>query len=413
MPDESMPMPSQIEMAELWVREEAEASISGSGGHDTTFKVCCTLVHGFDLGDADLFSVLGSYNSAKCNPPWTEAELNHKLAGARSSSSRYPKGWLYRKLCRDKGYWKPGAARQGDSEKRRQGDFNLEAQAPKHEVKWKLPFDLDALRAMQPAGVTIDEAWLAARSPMDVRTTDTAGFLNAVFEPEDMVLIFTKFGSQGQYMWWRKRAYLLAARSGIPAQREVKLYGGKTEPVVLPKGAPDGVWYLSQPVSGKWMPNPREMDPVTKKPKLSRRSEESVVSWRHLVLEADPEEWVKKDKALLAEFERCWLGFLAKLPLPIKAIYTSGGKSTHALVSLPCETKERFDARKRLIGPLFSKLGADPAAMKAVQLTRLPGCMRGDRLQKLLYLDPSPDPSGVPLIEMRPPEAECRMTNEE
>ena len=395
-------MPSQIEMAEMWVREEAEASISGSGGHDSTFKVCCTLVHGFELGDADLFSVLGSYNSAKCNPPWTEAELNHKLAGARSSSSRYPKGWLYRKLCRDKGYWQPGMRGSGGSEQR-QADLNLEARAPKHEVKWKLPFDLHALRAMQPAGLTIDEAWLAARSPIDVTTTDTAGFLSAIFEPNDMVLVFTKFGSQGQFMWWRNRAYLLAARPGIPAQREVKLYGGKMEPVRLPKGGPDGVWYLSQPVNGKWMPNPRELDRVTNKPKMSRRSEESVTSWRHLVLEADPEEWVKKDKALLAEFERCWLGFLAKLPLPIKAIYTSGGKSTHALVSMPCATKERFDAMKRLIGPLFSKLGADAAAMKAVQLTRLPGCMRGNRMQKLLYLDPQPDPSGVPLIELAAP----------
>ena len=394
-------LPAQCEMAELWVREEAEASISGSGGHDTTFKVCCSLVHGFDLGDADLFSVLSSYNGSKCNPPWSESELNHKLAGARSTASRYRKGWLYRKLCRAKGFWKPGMRSGGGFEK--QGELNMEARAPKHEARWKLPFDLEALRTVQPAGVTVDEGWLAARSPVDVGTCDTAGFLNAVFEREDRVLIFTKFGSQGQYMWWRGRAYLLAARPGLPAVREVNRYGGAVEPVVLPRGGPDGVWFLSQPVSGKWMPNPRELDRVTGLPKVSRRSEEAVTGWRHLVLEADPEEWIKKDKVLLAEFERLWLGFLARLPLPIKAIYTSGGKSTHALVCLPCETKERFDARKRLIGPLFSKLGADAAAMKAVQLTRLPGCMRGDRRQRLLYLNPKPDPAGVPLIELAVP----------
>jgi hypothetical protein len=293
--------------------------------------------------------------------------------------------------------WKQGA------DGSRQREMNLESRAPKHEVKWRLPFDLEALRAMQPSGVRVDEGWLAARSPVDVAQCSTGDFLNAVFDREEMVLIFTKFGSQGQFMWWRGRAYLLAARDGIPAQREVKLYGGKMEPVVLPKAAPDGVWYLSQPVNGRWMPNPREIDPVTKKPKLSRRSEESVTRWKHLVLEADPVEEVKKDPALLAEFELLWLGFLAKLPLPIKAIYTSGGKSTHALVWLPCDTKERFDAAKRLLGPLFSKLGADPAAMKAVQLTRLPGCKRGERLQRLLYLNPNPDPSGVPLIEMQAP----------
>lgn len=396
-------MPSQSEIAEMWVREEAEVAESKKGGHDTTFKTACTLVHGFEMGDADLMSALGLYNATKCLPPWSDAEMQHKLSGARATSSRYPKGWLYRKICREKGYWKPGQGRQEDSGAGRQREMNLEHQAPKHEVKWRLPFDLAALRAMQPTGVSVNEAWLASRSPMNVATCGTAEFLNAVFEPEDMVLIFTKFGSQGQYMWWRGRAYLLAQRAGIPAQRQVKLYGGKTEPVVLPKGGPDGVWYLSQPVNGRWMPNPRETDPVTKMPKLSRRSEESVVKWKHLVLEADPVDEVKRDPALLREFELLWLGFLAKLPLPIKAIYTSGGKSTHALVWLPCDTKERFDATKRLLGPLFSKLGADPAAMKAVQLTRLPGCKRGDRLQKLLYLNPNPDPSGVPLIEMSVP----------
>jgi hypothetical protein len=49
--------------------------------------------------------------------------------------------------------------------------------------------------------------------------------------------------------------------------------------------------------------------------------------------------------------------------------------------------------------------------MKAVQLTRLPGCKRGERLQKLLYLNPQPDPGGVPLIEMVGPKVV--MGNEE
>lgn len=396
-----------------WVREEAEASISGSGGHDVTYKVCCMLVHGFDLGDADLMSVLEAYNGAKCNPPWSLPELNHKLAGARNSASRYPKGWLYRKLTRAKGYWKPGTRRLGDSETGRQGEINIEMHRPKAELKWKLAFDLEALRCVQVPGLSVDFLWLSLRSPVDVETVTSEQFLDLIFGPEAMVLVFTKFGSQGQYMRWRGRTYLLADRPGLHAKREIKLYGGKIEPVVLPTKAPDGAWYLSQPVDGAWHANPREMDARTGRPKMSRRSEESVKAWEHLVLEADPVEDIKKDAAKMAEFERLWLGFLCKLPLPIKAIYTSGGKSIHALVHVPQPTKERFDAMKRMIGPLFSKLGADAAAMKAVQLTRLPGVMRGTKLQRLLYLDPNPDPAGVPLCEMRAPTAECRSLNEE
>lgn len=397
-------LPSHVEMALLWVREEAEASISGSGGHDTTFKVCCMLVHGFDLGDADLFSVLETYNAEKCSPErWTAAELNHKLAGARNSASRYPKGWLYRKITRERGFWKPGQRSMTSATSAGQREMNMEMHRPKAELKWKLAFDLDALRCVQVPGLEVDFAWLAQRSPVDVATVTSEQFLDLIFGPEAMVLVFTKFGSQGQYMRWRGRTYLLADRPGLQAKREIKLYGGKVEPVVLPTKSADGAWYLSQPVDGAWYANPREMDARTGRPKMSRRSEESVKAWEHLVLEADPVEDIKKDAAKMAEFERLWLGFLCKLPLPIKAIYTSGGKSIHALVHVPQATKERFDAMKRMIGPLFSKLGADAAAMKAVQLTRLPGVMRGTRMQQLLYLDPKPDPAGVPLCEMRAP----------
>jgi len=43
-------------------------------------------------------------------------------------------------------------------------------------------------------------------------------------------------------------------------------------------------------------------------------------------------------------------------------------------------------------------LGADPGALSAVRLTRLPQAMRGQRLQRLLYLNPDPD--GRPIVEL-------------
>ena len=381
MPEPRRELPAVIDLAMIWVDEEADIAdgSGGKGGHDTTFRVCCTLTHGFDLGDADVMSCLERYNATKCIPPWTQSQLMHKLSGARATSSKYPKNWLYRKMCRERGYtngWTPAAG----------GKIGKTVMEPKYEAKWKLDFSLDALRQVQPP-----QRWCAEKlmnvSPVNVRETTTAGFLSAVFAPDAMVLIFTTFGSQGQYMWWRGRTYRLASRPGVQAT-----------PADLPTGGPDGVWYLSQPVDGKWHPNPRETDKHGR-PKMSRRSEESVKAWQHMVLEADPVAEVKRDPAKMAEFENLWLGFLAQLPLPIKAIYTSGGKSVHALVWLPAVNKERFDAMKKLVGPLFSKLGADPRALKAVQLTRLPGCMRGQNLQKLLYLNPSPDPEGVAICE--------------
>lgn len=377
----STPLPDQIDLAFAWVDEEADVAdgSGGKGGHDTTFRTACTLVHGFDMGDADVMAALERYNNSKCLPPWTTAELSHKLSNARATASKYPKGWLYRKMLKKRGLWGQGWSGTGGNKERT-------TMAPRYEPKWKLEFDIGALRRVQPPQVWTAEALMAA-SPVDVSTVTPEVFLRYMFGMEAMVLVFTKFGSQGQYIWWRGRSYILASRPGIQAK-----------PAELPKGGPDGVWYLSQPIDGKWHPNPRELD-ENGRPKQSRRSEEAVKAWWHLVLEADPVEEVKGDATKMREFEQLWLGFLAQLPLPVKAIYSSGGKSVHALVSLPAPNKERFDALKKMLGPLFSKLGADPRALKAVQLTRLPGCMRGNREQKLLYLNPSPDPKGKPICE--------------
>jgi hypothetical protein len=376
-PETQQPLPAPIDLAHKWLDDEAEASVSGQGGHDTTFKVACTLVHGFDLGDADVLSLLEHYNAIKCDPKWTTAELSHKASNARASRSRYPAGWLYRKMCYALGLRGGGGApRPG----------RREVAAPQYEARWKLDFDLAALRRVQPPGVW-DMARVRSVSPVAVGDCSSGAFLEAVFGLESMVLIFTRFGSQGQYMWWRGRSYRLAERPGVQAV-----------PAELPVGGPDGVWFLSQPVDGQWHANPREVDKWGR-PKMSRRSEESVRAWQHMVLEADPVDEVKRDPARMAEFERLWLGFLVSLPLPVKAIYTSGGKSVHALVWLPAANKEGFDKIKKLVGPLFSRLGADPRALKAVQLTRLPGCLRGERRQELLYLNPSPDRGGVPICE--------------
>lgn len=66
---------------------------SGNGGHNRTFHVACILVHGFALNDGDAMSVLLEYNQ-RCQPPWKESELRHKLKEAIKSRSSKPVGYL-------------------------------------------------------------------------------------------------------------------------------------------------------------------------------------------------------------------------------------------------------------------------------------------------------------------------------
>jgi hypothetical protein len=68
-------------------------AITGQNGHDQTFRVACILVQGFDLSPDDAFTFLARY-SERCEPPWSERELRHKLADADRASSYKPRGYL-------------------------------------------------------------------------------------------------------------------------------------------------------------------------------------------------------------------------------------------------------------------------------------------------------------------------------
>lgn len=241
----------------------------------------------------------------------------------------------------------------------------------------KLEFDVEALRRLHRPDLAADEGWFAERSPVDPRSCSTSGFLEALFRPGEKVLIFTNERSQGQFVHWVGHgSYVLGGAPGVRAKASV-----------LPRGAEEGVWYLCQPVDGLWYPNPRAPRLPSGELRMSRRSMESVTAWRYLVLESDEAP------------DDLWRNLLAQLPLPIAAIYTSGRRSIHALVKLKVESKPEWDAVKRQIAPLFTKLGADAGALSAVRLTRLPGCFRGGKLQRLLYLNPEPE-LGLPICAM-------------
>ena len=221
-----------------------------------------------------------------------------------------------------------------------------------------------------------DEDWFAARSPIRPGNRTPASFLHALYEPGEKVVIFDVFESQGQAVWTCKKPPFDA--------RELNRFT---------TGKRNGVWFLCNPVTGDYTPND------TGKP--SRRSWQNVTSWKYLVLESD-----EADPAH-------WLATLAQMPLPIAAIYESGGKSSHALIKLNAESKEQWDDTADQLKPMLITLGADRRAISAVRLTRLPCCQRlgttdesgtyhqypEPRLQKLIYLSNLPDLT--PICEQR------------
>jgi hypothetical protein len=213
----------------------------------------------------------------------------------------------------------------------------------------------------------IDAAWLPARSPIRPDTRTPASFLHALYEPGEMVLVFDVFKSQGQAVWTCKKPPFDA--------RELDSFR---------TGKEQGVWYLTNPIDGTYKPtkNPDGTD------KLSRRTWQNVTAWRYMVLESDDAPPAH------------WLAALAQMPLRIAAIYTSGGRSIHALVRLDATSKAEWDARCKKIEPALVTLGADAGALSAVRLSRLPGCERVEKgaLQTLLFLNPHP--TETPICEL-------------
>lgn len=69
------------------------ASISGSGGHHAAFAVAQVLVRGFDLDAATALAILADDFNPRCQPPWSERELVHKVESAQRDST-LPAGYL-------------------------------------------------------------------------------------------------------------------------------------------------------------------------------------------------------------------------------------------------------------------------------------------------------------------------------
>lgn len=339
-----------IERARRYVAVMPPA-IAGSHGHDATFAAACALVKGFGLSFAEARPLMLEYN-ARCEPAWSEKDLDYKLEQADKTTDPQPRGYLV-----GNGRIERGESGSGGSQSR-----------PRVALA-KPKYDAERLRDFAgPWAQEVDLVWLANRSAVDPSLVSSSDFLDMLYGSQDKVLIFSKVNgvgvpyTQGEAVW---------PDEDVPATGRC------------------GVWFLAQPVSGHYEPNPRTG-------KTSRRSEESVRSWPFLVLESD-------DAPL-----REWMGALARLPLRIAAIYTSGGRSVHALVKVDAVTKAHWDDLvKRQMQPGLKFLvmnGADPGVFSAVRLTRLPGAQREGKVdkqgayvrfrspepQKLLYVNPRP-----------------------
>jgi hypothetical protein len=93
-------------------------AISGSRGHDALFLAAQAMVRGFQLSSEDSLQLLLSEYNPRCQPPWTEKEVAHKVNAANDQSG-LPWGYLLN-ATQDR----PQIYRQNPPERRQDGEID-------------------------------------------------------------------------------------------------------------------------------------------------------------------------------------------------------------------------------------------------------------------------------------------------
>src|SRR5437016_2996819 len=158
-------------------------AISGAGGHDATYHVAAILVWGFALSEAEALMLLQEWNR-NCVPPWSDAELLHKVKSAAGGQHRDARGHLL-----GDGF-EPGASQ------------SVPAAAVVRPAKPEFrPMVLKRIAAKAAVGDVV--AFIGERSPVRVEKQDSANVLRRLYPSGsgEKILIFSDMRSQGQMLW--------------------------------------------------------------------------------------------------------------------------------------------------------------------------------------------------------------------
>jgi hypothetical protein len=291
-------------------------------------------------------------NRERAIPLFSPEEVRHKIEDARKTAATLPSRSGRFKTYSQDDYFDVNAVIEDN------GNCNSQRVEPRRYYSAKkLCFKRNVFEQSIKDMPEISEEWFMERSKIDPTTVSAADYLLSLYRRGDVLFITNKKKARCADIWaeianpenWRNRLEQLAE--------------GKN---------PAGVWYVPNSVTGQ---------AVTKaNGKPSWRSKENVNRFEYHVFEAD----------VLTAAEQ--LKLLAVLPLPIVAIYFSGGKSYHALMRVNLENPTR-EAWEKYVGRLKRPLverGADAAMFQIQQMCRLPQCRRGAERQRLIYFNPEP-----------------------
>lgn len=316
-----------IERARNYI-EKIPGAVSGAGGHPTTFKVACVLVHGFALGESESLGLMLNWN-ASCVPPWSERELIHKLSDAGKASHATARGHLLG------GNAIPPLSRSGRISSQSSPQKRLESRLKARAVQ-SLPIIL------KDYACGIADFWeLSPIRLIDDPKQDGALFLKTMFATDDVVWI-------GGYYDSGKLRHARNFRTQAEWSNDLQ----RTDTNVQ-----------------------NRVCACTFKPGTFSRSLDYVARLPFFVTESDHISLI--DQCALIKWQ-CQF-------MTLRAIVYSGGKSYHAWFDRP-----PADVLTQLRS-IMPELMLDKGASGDVQAVRMPGVLREDtgNFQQLYYLAPS------------------------
>lgn len=308
-------------------------AVSGQGGHDQTFRVACVLVHGFGLSQADARPLMIDY-SARCQPPWKEKDIDHKLADAERTPEPKGRGYLLKGFKHVyQGRTSPENAPGPSGWYQHTAQPDPAAPSPK----------------AAPARYAISDAETVPEPLLD----GTRQLLLAAFEPgEGIRIALAKNNEEGTGE--------IPKDSGIVFSREEWL-----AKLATVDGNPNKLMH-SPDRNGIFI----SVNPM----KVGGKSDADATAFRHCLLEFDkislPEQW----------------GLIVQSRIPVTAVLYSGGKSLHAWVKIDAQDRREFDDRVTTLYGHFADYKPDIKNRNPSRFSRLPNCERGKARQELLAL---------------------------
>ena len=300
-----------------------EPAVSGSRGHDATYRAACKLIQGFGLSIEDALPLMQEWNQG-CEPPWSDRDLMHKLEDAVKADGE------------------AGALRGEPVE------WSTHRGRIDRVIEWEDTIGGDDYQVIdpnwtEPVETVEPDQWDPVRQISD--------YLSALFSSKDHVGYVTdSFDKDGRKLPTRG----CYGRTAGQLLKELAKY--KNLPEVFGDVDPEvGAWIRFNPLDGQGV------------------KDENVTDFRYALVESDK---------MPIDGQR---GVYEELELPIAALVHSGNKSLHAIVRIDAESYTEYRKRVDLLYEVCAKngLAVDSQNRNPSRLSRMPGVERDGKKQFL------------------------------